>query len=327
MNKNNDRCRYSDPSGCVCQGVDNGSGYCFWHDEASDKSTGDIKSKLEQYAKSGGLLRGLILKQADLTNIDLVNHNNKQGYDFSYADFYKAKLNNAHLFNINLSNASVMKADLRFANLNCATLENTNLLGVRWADSKIENIKIGKRLRQEHQAYKALKRAQPSVAKDFYEQAEEIYRDLRKHAEHEGIFTLAGKFIQKELTMRRFQLPKFSFKRITSKIVDLFCGYGEAPLRIVGISIAMIICCAFLYAFTGLNYQGDIQVFDIEASIEQNIQLFMSCLYYSVVTFTTLGYGDFAPVGISRAIAALEAFTGSFTIALFVVVFVKKMTR
>nr|WP_306518632.1 hypothetical protein [Rheinheimera sp.] len=33
------------------------------------------------------------------------------------------------------------------------------------------------------------------------------------------------------------------------------------------------------------------------------------------------------PIGVSRLVAAVEAFTGSFTIALFVVVFVKKMTR
>ena len=50
-------------------------------------------------------------------------------------------------------------------------------------------------------------------------------------------------------------------------------------------------------------------------------------MYFSVVTFTTLGYGDLVPVGPSRIIAAIEAFAGSFTLALFVVVFVKKMTR
>ena len=49
--------------------------------------------------------------------------------------------------------------------------------------------------------------------------------------------------------------------------------------------------------------------------------------YFSIVTISTVGYGDIAPVGISRLFAALEAFTGSFSMALFVVVFVKKMTR
>jgi hypothetical protein len=46
-----------------------------------------------------------------------------------------------------------------------------------------------------------------------------------------------------------------------------------------------------------------------------------------VVTFTTLGYGDIVPLGLARPLAAFEAFVGSFTMALFVVVFVKKMTR
>jgi voltage-gated potassium channel Kch len=127
--------------------------------------------------------------------------------------------------------------------------------------------------------------------------------------------------------MRRLQLPRHSFKRFLSKLVDIFCGYGEAPLRIIVLSMLIILFCAVMYTFTGLNYQGTIQAASSEYSLQDNFGFFVSSLYYSVVTFTTLGYGDFTPVGISRAIAALEAFTGSFTIALFVVVFVKKMTR
>ncbi|MGJ8680627.1 ion channel [Paraglaciecola sp.] len=321
------KCQYCNSKNQQCTEPAGQSGLCFWHDKDCDKTGSDVKLRLEQYAKNGGMLQGLCLKQADLANIDLVNHHQKMGYDFSESDFYKANLNGAHLFNIDLTNASLMKADLRNANLNCATLHHVNLLGVRWADSKIENIKIGKRIRQEVEAHQANKSKQLQESLNLFEQAEEIYRDLRKHSEHEGIFTMSGRFIQKELTMRRFQMPKYSAKRISSKIVDLFCGYGEAPIRIVAISICMIILCAFLYTLTGLSYAGEIQKFDPNASLSESLQLFLSCLYYSVVTFTTLGYGDFTPVGISRAIAALEAFTGSFTIALFVVVFVKKMTR
>lgn len=327
MNTDSNLCNYTDESGCRCKAPADSSGFCFWHDKNADKSGDGVREKLEEYAKSGGLLRGIILKQANLENIDLVNHHQKQGYDLSHADFYKAKLNGAHLFNANLTNASLMKADLSLASLNCANLVNCNLLGARWSETKIENIKVGKRLIQEQKGIAAAKSNAKVEANDYFEQAEEIYRDLRKHAEKEGIFTLAGAFIRKELTMRRYQQPKFSIKRFTSKVVDLFCGYGEAPMRIVGISVCMIICCAFLYTMTGLNYNGELQVFDANASAKQNIELFFSCLYYSIVTFTTLGYGDFTPIGLSRAIAALEAFTGSFTIALFVVVFVKKMTR
>jgi len=327
MNEIKQLCKYQDPKKHTCPNEANEGGYCYWHDTSVDKSGNDIKNKLQDYASNGGFLRGICLKRANLQDIDLVKQKSKTGYDFSYADFYRVNLKNAHLFNINLTHASLMKADLTHANLNCGNLKKVNLLGVKWKDCKIENIKIGKSIKQEFLARKATKKGDIETARDYFEQAEEVYRDLRKHTEHAGIFRLSGGLIQKELTMRRMQLPKVSIKRCTSKFVDLFCGYGEAPLRIIGISILIILVCAVLYTFTGLNYQGTILAYSSVQSTEQNFGFFLSCIYYSVVTFTTLGYGDFTPVGLSRAIAAFEAFTGSFTLALFVVVFVKKMTR
>jgi len=327
MKKLKQLCQYCDPDNIYCHNEASTSGYCYWHDASIDKSGPEVKAQLESYAKAGGILRGLKLMRANFEGIDLVNHHNKQGYDFSHSDLYRANLKGAHLFNIKFFKTSLMKADLRDANLNCADLQQANMLGVKWTGSKFENVKIGAKLIQEYSAKTSRKKGNKQDAIDNFEQAEEIYRDLRKHAEHEGIFTMSGDFIQKELTMRRFQLPKYSRKRILSKVIDLFCGYGEAPLRIVGLSIGIIFFCALLYTFTGLNYQEEILSYDSQISFGENFSLFLSCLYYSVVTFTTLGYGDFTPVGISRGIAAIEAFTGSFTIALFVVVFVKKMTR
>jgi hypothetical protein len=327
MNKLNNLCQYKDPKGYVCEEKANNTSFCYWHDHSTDKTGSEVKQALVDFAGSGGLTRGICLKNADLSHIDLVNHHDKKGYDFSYADLYRANLFGAHLFNIKLSKASLMKADLKSAKLNCANLEQTNLLGVKWKGCKIENIIIGSKLSQEILAKKSLKDKNIEEAIDYFEQAEEVYRDLRKHSEQEGIFTLSGDLIQKELTMRRMQMPKYSLKRLTSKTVDLFCGYGEAPLRIVGISILLILFCAILYTFTGLNYQGEFLAYNTNQTSSENFDFFLSSLYYSVVTFTTLGYGDFTPIGISRAIAAIEAFTGSFTIALFVVVFVKKMTR
>lgn len=323
---NSSQCKYSD-SKCQCTNEALSNGFCYWHDATIVKDDADIVEKLEAYAKSGGLLRGISMKRANLCGVDLVKYNSKLGYDLSHADFYRADLSNAHLFNTNFSKASLMKANLKHANLHCANLKNCNLLGIKLQNARLENVVFGKRLLQEKMGYRALSQGKTEEALDYFEQAEEIYRDLRKHADREGVFTVSGEFIRKELTMRRYQFPKYSIQRLSSKITDLFCGYGELPLRVVGISIVLILCCAVIYFFTGLNYGGELIIYTTENSAQQNIELFFSCLYYSVVTFTTLGYGDFTPHGISRAFAAMEAFTGSFTIALFVVVFVKKMTR
>ena len=55
---------------------------------------------------------------------------------------------------------------------------------------------------------------------------------------------------------------------------------------------------------------------------------FLTCMYFSIVTFTTLGFGDIQPVtDAGRAVAGVEAFTGAFMIALFVLVFGRRMIR
>jgi len=323
----NEICSYVNHLGARCHSHSHDSQYCYWHDPEITKSDPDTAKKLEEYARAGGMLHGISLKNANLEGLNLVKKGSKRGFDLTGADLYRANLHGAHLFNIILIRASLMKADLSCANIHCAHLEECNLLGVKLNDAKIEHIKIGKSLIQERSAIALEDQGEHKAAKDFYEQAEEIYRNLRKTSEHQGLFTLSGPYLRKELTMRRFQEKRFSVNRITSRIVDLFCGYGEDPLRVVLFSWALIFFSAIFYYIFGLRFAGEFHVFSPEQSLEQNITFFFECVYYSVVTFTTLGYGDFIPVGLSRLIAALEAFTGSFTIALFVVVFVKKMTR
>ena len=49
--------------------------------------------------------------------------------------------------------------------------------------------------------------------------------------------------------------------------------------------------------------------------------------YFSGVTFTTLGYGDYHPEGCLRIVATVEAFLGAFMIALVTVVLVRRVIR
>jgi len=322
-----EKCHYVNHFGERCSSQPHTSKYCYWHDPEIIKSDPDSAQKLEEYARSGGMLHGISLKNANLEDLNLVKRGSKRGFDLTGADLYRANLRGAHLFNVILIRASLMKADLSCANIHCAHLEECDLLGVKLNDSKIEHIKTGKLLLQEKKAKKLEAEGDHEQARDFYEQAEEVYRNLRKTSENQGLFTLSGPYLRKELTMRRLQEKRFSMNRMASKIVDLFCGYGEDPLRVILFSWALILFSAFFYYFLGLSFDGEFHAFSMDKAFMENVSFFAECVYYSVVTFTTLGYGDFIPVGFSRIVAAVEAFTGSFTIALFVVVFVKKMTH
>ncbi|WP_461863073.1 potassium channel family protein, partial [Thermococcus sp.] len=52
-----------------------------------------------------------------------------------------------------------------------------------------------------------------------------------------------------------------------------------------------------------------------------------NALYYSLVTFTTLGYGDMHPTGWLKALSAIEALTGAVFMALIVAVIARKWMR
>jgi len=87
---------------------------------------------------------GYSLKRAELTDLNLVHHDSKTGYDLSYADLYHASLRGAHLFHIDIHGASLMKADLQNSNIHCVNLEDCNLLGVKLTNARIENVFWGK---------------------------------------------------------------------------------------------------------------------------------------------------------------------------------------
>ncbi len=284
----------------------------------------ELVKMLEQRAKTGIAMDGFKLSRVDLKNIYLVNSNSRSGYNFSNCDFYRSDFQSAHCFMVDFSGCSLMKANFKYANLHCANLEDCNLLGANFEHAKLEHIQWGEDILQEKMARKTTDFKERN---DLYQQAEEIYRHLRIVTEDEGLFDLSGRFFRKEMVTRRKQLPLYSGARILSKTVDLFCGYGEEPLRIIGFTLLTIFIYAAIYLFSGLNYAGELLQINFDESLGQNLYYFLDALYFSVVTFTTLGYGDITPQGFSRFLAATEALSGSFTLALFVVVFVKKMIR
>ena len=320
-------CCYVDHLGERCHEVTSNPEFCYWHDPECDKTNSDTVAKLEKYANDGGMLHGLQLQNANLENLNLLRKNSNKGFDLTGANLYNANLKGANLFNVVLIRANLMNADLSMADLHCSHLEESNLFGIKLNDTKLEHLKTGKMVIHEEQGKTLAAQGEDKAAVDHFEQAEEVYRNFRKASEKQGLFSLSGPYLRKELTMRRFQLPLYSQQRFYSKIVDLFCGYGEDPFRVVSFSLLLILFSSFFYYVFGLHFAGEFQAFSIHNSSEENITFLFECLYYSVVTFTTLGYGDFIPIGLSRLVAAVEAFLGSFTIALFVVVFVKKMTR
>ena len=301
--------------------------FCFWHEPSADKSGSDIRERLELRARTGVTIEGFELRGANLRDINLVNYSGEP-YQLLNCDLSRANLQQAHLYKVDLSGSRLLKANLSQANLHCANLSGCNLLGVNFKNAQLEHVDWGQVLYQEGKAKQEGKDKLEAEESDrYYQEAEEVARNIRRHCEQQGIHGVAGQFFYREMVFRRMQIPQYSMKRLLSRFVDMVSGYGESPRRVILFSGLLVLFCSFLYFYAGIQDNGVRVQYQPEAALFSNIKGWLDCLYFSVVTFTTLGYGDLTPLGWSRIVAAFEAFTGSFSLALFVVLFVKKMTR
>lgn len=321
------QCSFCYRSGDRCERPAVNNGLCYWHDLVDLKNGTDVRLELENEARSGQSMEGFSLQRVDLRHVNLVNQGSSEGYDLSHADLYRADLTGAHLFNLDLTGASLMKANLSEANLHLARLYDANLLGAQFDGAKIENILIGERLIQEKKAAEAKKLKKRDEVNEYFKQGEEIYRTLRNTAKRRGLFNDAGYYFYKEMVMRRYQMGRFSVDRLLSKLVDLICGYGEKPARVIVFALVQIIVSSLIYFIFGLEHGGQFKGFEPDAGLAGNIGHYTYCLYFSFLTFSTSGYSTTVPLGYSHPYSAFQRFISSFTLAMFVVVFIKKVTK
>ncbi|MCB9800339.1 MAG: two pore domain potassium channel family protein [Candidatus Omnitrophica bacterium] len=94
-------------------------------------------------------------------------------------------------------------------------------------------------------------------------------------------------------------------------------GYGEKPFRPFLTACILILVCAVAYWTSGLV---------AAAGVVRNIH-FSEALYLSGVTFTTLGYGDYVPLGWTRILSVVESYAGLFMTPLFIVALTRRYLR
>lgn len=322
-----DTCSYvrSDGSRCPAAVEDRERDLCFWHDVEISKEGPDVRERLEAWAESGQSMEGFLLRYAALEGLKL---STKRSRDLRRANLFRANLQGASLFNVDLRGAVLLKANLAGANLNEALLQDAELLGINLDGTRLESVEWGELCLNEQQAIQAEREGNRDESQARYKEAEQVYRSLRRAYAAIAETRQAGLFFRREMTILRRLMPLWSASRAWSKLVDLTCAYGESPPRVIISALILNLTCAVGYYFAGIMSPAGWVKFDPSAGLETNLVQFFECVYYSIVTFTTLGYSDEArQIWLVRPLAAAQAFVGAFMMALFVVVFGKKMTR
>jgi hypothetical protein len=312
------------------------SKFCWDHDENKKEH----KENLKKYLKNRGSLKGANLSKANLSDLDLSR------LDLSGANLYRADLSDANLFDANLRKAELLGADLSGADLTeanlrgsdltrCnlsgarlwhASLENANLIEANLHMCDLWNAKLANARIWRTNLSTALSISKKSFlvkSKKYFSahkidergafSAEDAYRDLKKYFLATGRYNDASWASFKEKTMERlhFKKKKNFLAYSASLVMNLLCGYGEKPQRIIFSSFLVIVLFSLLYGVLDTAIYADFPRYAMTAG---------DYLYYSIITFTTLGYGDFIPKAafLPRLIAASESFIGAFMIGLFI---------
>ena len=284
-------------------------------------------------------LRGIILKKA----IFLVSFGSKEPLaarfdgsklwhaqleeaNLQYAHLEEAMLTEAHLERVLLCGAHLERADLIGAHLEGADLSITHLEEADFGDARLEGVFLwGAKFSSDTDFGNVNwgnyilgdEKQQREKGEEFviFWEVDNIYRRLKLWHTSAGMYDIAGEFFFREMTIRRKVLKWWPnpIPRAWSKFLSLICGYGEKWHRVIISAVVVVFGLALIYLVIG--------------TLTPNT--FLNSLYYSAVSFTALGYGSWAPepTGWVKGLGAFEAFIGVFMMALFLITFVRKMTR
>jgi len=314
---------------------------CVWHAEVGQKPT----SALEEMApRIGERLDGAVFRDVELSGVDwLVDRTlvdaqfvdtNLEETDLSRSDLRHAKFENADaqrtIFRrANLEHAEFSRSDLRGADLAGARISDAVFPGTRIDEATA----FGDRLAYEDEL--AADDAEPG-REQLYEVTRASYRELQRLAADSGLAEDSREYYLKQADLRRrLAWERGTYARaLGTEAWRWTTRYGTSPWRVVATSGAVIAVCAMLYPLT-----GGIQESTAERTITYSIEdpesaprwllvlVFFKSLYFSTVTFATLGYGDIQPVGsVARALAGLEALAGQLLVALLVFVLTRIVT-
>jgi len=274
------------------------------------------------------------LKKANLSFTNFKNANlafsNLESAVFSFANFEGASFSGANLENAYLEDATLTGARLSGANLKNAKLANSNLKNAYLADANLEGTILNavnfrnanlSSVTFDQKVFWDLAKAARFNLKKLWNQRDNILLDTTIRCKGVNAATCYGSQQFKLFLQDQDFLEEFLEKKWGKKIFFiwwLLADCGRSLGRWAGWSLLLALLFAFLF------WQLGPDAFDTQ-HLEFNI---LNMFYYSVVTFTTLGFGDIIPKTTTAAMCVtIEVILGYVMLGGLITIFASKLSR
>jgi uncharacterized protein YjbI with pentapeptide repeats len=302
-------------------------------------------------------LSGAYLYDADLSGANLLGADlpgaNLRNADLSGADLLGANLSGADLLGADLSGANLYDADFSEADLRHATLDHVGIYA-----TSLQNVQVNEGTsarppsRWERQAdadtesgvfsRRGIRRLRlfnrwPNDPEDLV-RAEQQYRRIERLYRENDLKPNPALTVQEKHARRKRAFTEGNlFQWLRRAFSRWVLGYGLLIRPIIGVMLVVIVGCALAYPIFGFE-DGTLaasttetatvmyETVPPEVSLE-TARTFGRSLYFSTITFSTLGYGDLFPTGWARALATVESFIGALSMAYLVSVLSRRAIR
>jgi uncharacterized protein YjbI with pentapeptide repeats len=225
--------------------------------------------------------------------------------------------------NVNMNDAIFMDCSFDTTKFQDSDLRNTKIINARFIEFNIED--FSKKTKVNRKTFLGTINFNKKEEREV-KYATEVYGLFSELFESNKLMDLCGEYFYQSRIAEMHNLKGYmKFKSIMGLLT---CGFGERPSFSLFTSLFVILLCGTLYMLFGVSYNNENLIFHPTlGNMLPPLDKLVLWYHFSLVTFSTVGYGNVTPIGGSLAVSAVEMVTGVIMVGIWVSTLVRKMIR
>ncbi len=257
------------------------------------------------------------------TNCNIANISFKYCHLNHYLDLRAEKIDYIDLSNTIVRDIIDLKPGQNDVHIKSINFTGMRLLGrifISWEENNVKNL-----IKSQLNSTTARNKADQfrSLKENFhvtgqYQDEDHAYVEFKRYEAKDNLLTARN---SKNFWRIITEYPKFFIRWLVFDQIGL---YATSPVRVLTSMLFIYILFSILYVILPLFTQARIVS---SLGDPDRLGAVAVAFYHSVVTFLTIGYGDYYPSGAVRWLSGVEGFLGLFLMSYFTVAFVRKILR